>query len=475
MWNRIFEKIAAFFSVMVAFTACQEKTQEKPNVIYILADDLGYGDLGCYGQEIIQTPNIDRMAREGMRFTQHYSGCTVSAPSRCSLLTGLHTGHTYIRGNREILPEGQEPLPAETFTLARMMQEAGYTTACFGKWGLGFPGSEGVPNNQGFDEFFGYNCQRLSHRYYPYHIWHNGEKVVLEGNEDSVAQPKVYAQDLIQEQTLQFIREHRDKPFFMYVASLLPHAELVSPDDSIRAMYNDLPEGAAFHGVDSGENYRWSNYGSSAKPHADFASMVTRLDAYVGQIMDELRKTGLDKNTLVIFASDNGPHQEGGADPDFFKSYGPLKGYKRDVYEGGIRVPMIAWMPERIAAGATTDFVSAFWDIMPTMADLTGSELSATDGVSLLPTLFGEGEQKEHDYLYWEFHELGGRQALRRGDWKLIRQPVANAESRLELYNLKDDLHEDCNLATTYPERVFELEALMDSVREPSQLFNFGR
>lgn len=473
---KILKKIILFFAV-VFFVACQNKKQQKPNVIYILADDLGYGDLGCYGQKIIYTPNLDRMAEEGMRFTQHYSGCTVSAPSRCSLLTGLHTGHSYIRGNKEILPEGQEPLPEGTYTLPQMMQEAGYTTACFGKWGLGFPTSTGEPNKQGFDEFWGYNCQRLSHRYYPYYIWHNTEKIILEGNEDSVSEPKVYAQDVIQEQTLRFIREHKNEPFFMYVSALLPHAELVSPKDSIYAMYDGiLPESFVYQGVDSGLNYRISNYGSSLKPHTDFASMVTRLDAYVGQILEELRKNGLDKNTLVIFASDNGPHQEGGADPDFFNSYGPLKGCKRDVYEGGIRVPMIAWMPEKIAAGKTTDLVSAFWDIMPTMADLIGRDLPKTDGISLLPTLFAKGEQEQHEYLYWEFHELGGRQALRSGDWKIIRQPIKDAEkTSVELYNLTNDIHEDENLSEKYPDKLKELELLLDNARTESSLFNFGK
>lgn len=473
---KILKKIILFFAV-VFFVACQNKKQQKPNVIYILADDLGYGDLGCYGQKIIYTPNLDRMAEEGMRFTQHYSGCTVSAPSRCSLLTGLHTGHSYIRGNKEILPEGQEPLPEGTYTLPQMMQEAGYTTACFGKWGLGFPTSTGEPNKQGFDEFWGYNCQRLSHRYYPYYIWHNTEKIILEGNEDSVSEPKVYAQDVIQEQTLRFIREHKNEPFFMYVSALLPHAELVSPKDSIYAMYDGiLPESFVYQGVDSGLNYRISNYGSSLKPHTDFASMVTRLDAYVGQILEELRKNGLDKNTLVIFASDNGPHQEGGADPDFFNSYGPLKGCKRDVYEGGIRVPMIAWMPEKIAAGKTTDLVSAFWDIMPTMADLIGRDLPKKDGISLLPTLFAKGEQEQHEYLYWEFHELGGRQALRSGDWKIIRQPIKDTEkTSVELYNLMNDIHEDENLSEKYPDKLKELELLLDNARTESSLFNFGK
>ena len=446
---------------LIGMSGC-EKTPERPmNVVYILADDLGYGDVGCYGQQIIKTPNIDRMAKEGMLFTQHYAGCTVSAPSRCSLMTGLHTGHSQIRGNKEIKPEGQQPMTEDTYTLGKLMKSAGYTTGIFGKWGLGYPGSTSVPANMGFDEFFGYNCQRQAHSYYPDHLWHNSDTVFLHENDNEGR--KIYSQDLIHEQALKFIRDNKDKPFYAMLTYTLPHAELNLPHDSIYQMYENAFEEVPYDGK--------MGYHPSEKPYASFAAMVTRLDKYVGDVMAELKELGLDKNTIVIFTSDNGPHREGGANPDYFRSYGPLKGVKRDVYEGGIRVPMIAWGPEKIKAGVKSEHISAFWDVMPTLAELTGVTLpEAGDGISFLPTLLSEGEQKQHDYLYWEFHELNGREALRSGNWKLIRQPVVG-ETILELY----DIHEDNNLAQQNPEKVKELEVLMDGARTESPLFNFGR
>ena len=451
-----------------SLTDCKNQASEKEqplNVIYILADDLGYGDLGCYGQEKIKTPHIDQMAAEGMQFTQHYAGCTVSAPSRCSLMTGLHTGHSQIRGNREVRPEGQIPMEEGTFTIGRLMQDAGYKTGIFGKWGLGHPGSSSVPNQMGFDEFYGYNCQRLAHTYYPSHLWLNGDTVAFPEN---VNPGRVtYSQDLIHDQALQFIRENKDEPFFAMLTYTLPHAELNLPHDSIYRMYEN-----SFEEVP----YKYNGgYAASEKPYASFAAMVTRLDMYVGEIMQELKAQGLDKNTIVIVTSDNGPHSEGGANPDFFQSYGPLRGQKRDVYEGGIRVPFIAWCPEKIEAGVKNDHISAFWDMMPTLAELTGTEVPVeSDGVSFLPTLFSEDGQQQHEYLYWEFHELNGREALRSGNWKLIRQPVVG-ETILELYDLSNDIHEDHNLAAQYPEKVAEHEIILDNARTESPLFNFGR
>ena len=455
-------------SLLAGLSACKSTVQEQKtpmNVIYILVDDLGYGDLSCYGQQKFQTPNLDRMAAEGMLFTQHYAGCTVSAPSRASLMTGLHTGHTQVRGNREISPEGQEPMAEGTFTIGKLMQEAGYSTGIFGKWGLGYPGSVSVPNTMSFDEFYGYNCQRQAHTYYPSHLWHNGEKILFPENDN---QGRVtYSQDLIHEQALQFIRNNKDKPFFAVLTYTLPHAEMNVPHDSIYQQFENSFEETPYDGS--------RGYTPVEKPRATFAAMVTRLDMYVGEVLAELKALGLDKNTIVFFTSDNGPHREGGADPDFFQSYGPLKGTKRDLYEGGIRVPFIAWSPEKIAAGSRSDHVGAFWDMMPTLSELTGTELTVeTDGVSFLPTLFSKGEQKEHDYLYWEFHEMGGRQALLSGSWKLIRQPIVG-ETALELYDLSNDLHEDNNLAAENPEKVKELKALMNNARTESPLFNFGR
>ena len=452
---------------LLSVASCKSANEsEAPmNVIYILADDLGYGDLGCYGQEKIITPNIDKMASEGMKFTQHYAGCTVSAPSRCSLMTGLHTGHSQIRGNREIAPEGQQPMEDGTFTIGKLMKSAGYNTGIFGKWGLGYPGSVSTPNNMGFDEFFGYNCQREAHTYYPGHLWHNDTKVEYPENVNPGR--TTYSQDIIHDKALSFIRENKDKPFFAMLTYTLPHAELNLPHDSIYQMYENSFEEVPFV-------YR-GGYAASEKPKASFAAMVTRLDMYVGEVIAELKELGIDQNTLIILTSDNGHHREGGADPDFFKSYGPLRGVKRDLYVGGVRVPMIAWCPSKVEAGVENNHISAFWDMMPTLAELTGSEVtSETDGVSFLPTLFSQEGQKQHDYLYWEFHEMNGREALRSGKWKLIRQPIVG-ETILELYNLDEDIHEDNNLATIYPEKVEELTVILDNARTESEFFNFGR
>lgn len=445
--------------------------KETPvNVIYILADDLGYGDLGCYGQQIIQTPHLDRMAAEGMLFTQHYAGCTVSAPSRCSLMTGLHTGHSQIRGNREVKPEGQQPMAEGTYTLGKLMQSAGYTTGIFGKWGLGNPGSVSVPNKMGFDQFYGYNCQRKSHTFYPDHLWRNDQIVPLPENEDNAC--VTYSQDLIHAEAIRFIRDNHDKPFFAMLTYTLPHAELNLPHDSIYQLYENKFEETPFVGKYDNER---GGYNSSAQPKASFAAMVTRLDMYVGEVLAELKAQGIDKNTIVIFTSDNGPHREGGAAPSFFRSYGPLKGFKRDVYEGGIRVPMIAWCPDKIKGGKKSDHISAFWDVMPTLAELTGTPLPQPgDGISFLPTLLSKKDQPQHPYLYWEFHEQNGREALRAGNWKLIRQPVVG-KTLLELYDLSSDIHEDNNLADQQPEKLKELTLLLDGARTESPLFNFGQ
>ncbi len=455
----------SFGAVLLTGVSLYADEHAKINVVYILADDLGYGDLGCYGQEKIKTPNIDRLAREGMQFMQHYAGCTVSAPSRCSLMTGLHTGHCQIRGNKEIKPEGQQPMRADTYTVGKLMKSAGYKTGIFGKWGLGYPGSSSTPLKMGFDEFYGYNCQRQAHSYYPDHLWYNDTRVEIEENKKEGR--KVYSQDLIHEKAMKFIRDNKDRPFFTMLTYTLPHAELNLPHDSIYEMYKNAFEEVPYDGR--------MGYHFSRKPYASFAAMVSRLDKYVGEVVAELKELGLDKNTIVIFASDNGPHREGGANPDYFESYGPLRGVKRDVYEGGIRVPMIAWCPGKIAEGVKTYHISAFWDVMPTLAELTGTTLCvAGDGISFLPTIFSQKGQKQHSYLYWEFHELNGREALRCGKWKLIRQPVIG-ETILELYDLSKDIHEDNNLARQYPSKVKELAELMDNARTPSMLFNFGK
>ena len=447
-----------------------------PNIIYILADDLGYGDLGCYGQQKFTTPHIDRMAREGIRFTRHYSGSTVCAPSRSVLMTGFHTGHTPVRGNREVQPEGQFPLPASSVTVAEMLREKDYVTAAFGKWGLGFPGSEGDPLHQGFDRFFGYNCQRYAHRYYPAYLWDDSRQYVLEGN--NWTRTSLYAPDVIQEKTLDFIREHRDHPFFVFVPVILPHAELLVPRDTIFQRYlGDFPEEPyrGGPGAEYGPEMVIGRYCSQEAPRATFAAMVTRPDLYVGEILRTLEELGIAENTLVILTSDNGPHREGGADPEFFGSSGGLRGIKRDLYEGGIRVPMIAWWPGTIAPGRISDHVSAFWDVFPTLAELAGADPGDTDGISFLPELLGN-EQAAHPFLYWEFHEQGGKQALLLGDWKAIRLGVGTGDgTTLELYHLKDDPGENRDLAAKYPERAEEMLEIMQGQHQPSGVFRFGR
>ena len=448
---------------LYACTTAEKKQPQKPNVIYILADDLGYGDIEPYGQKIIRTPNLTKMASEGMRFTQHYAGSTVSAPSRGSLMTGLHTGHSQIRGNEEIAPEGQQPMEGNTFTIGKMMQESGYTTGLFGKWGLGYPESPSIPSKMGFNEFYGYNCQRQAHSYYPDHLWKNDTMVVLAGNQNG--ERTEYSQELIHQQALSFIRNNKDKPFFAMLTYTLPHAELNLPHDSIYQIYENMFEETPYTG----------GYHDSEKPRASFAAMVSLLDKYVGDVMQELKDLGIDDNTIVIFTSDNGPHMEGGGDPEFFNGSGPFRGVKRDLYEGGIRVPMIVRYPNHIKAGSTSDHMSAFWDIMPTLADLTHFKLPAnvdTDGISFLPTLLDKGKQKEHEYLYWEFHENGGRLALREGDWKIV---VLNAKSKdkevVELYNVVDDLGETTNLAKANPEKTKEMYDKMKTLRTESDAF----
>jgi arylsulfatase A-like enzyme len=456
-------------------TQPQKETQsQNPNIIYILADDLGYGDLSVYGQTHFQTPNLDKMASEGMLFTDHYAGTTVCAPSRSSLMTGMHTGHTPIRGNKEWKPEGQWPMADSTYTMAEMLKNAGYVTGAFGKWGLGFPGSEGDPNNQGFDKFYGYNCQRMAHNYYPGHLWDNETKVTLEENSgDKFA---IYAPELIHKRALQFIETNKDKPFFMFYPNVIPHAELLIPEENLaefRGKY--LPENH-YEGAEPGDpGFREGPYGTQPESHAAFAAMVTLLDKQVGEVLDKLKELGLDKNTIVMFTSDNGPHLEGGADPDYFDSNGPLKGYKRDLYEGGIRVPMIAWWPEKIEAGSRTNHPSAFWDIMPTLADLAGLEApKEIHGISFLPTLLNNENQKQHDYLYWEFHEKGGRKALRKDNWKLVSYDVFDPEKTTsELYDLSTDIGEENNVANEHPELVKELMDLMMNARIESEDFPF--
>ncbi|HCO86031.1 MAG TPA: arylsulfatase [Arenibacter sp.] len=480
-------KLIPFYYILIGvgilFTSCREEAKNeepkitevgKPNIIYILADDLGYGDLGVYGQKKFSTPNIDRLASQGIRFTQHYSGSTVCAPSRSALMTGMHTGHTVVRGNKEIQPEGQYPIPDNTYTLAEALKKAGYVTGAFGKWGLGFPGSEGDPVNQGFDTFFGYNCQRMGHNYYPYHLWSNRDSIVLKENLDKG--DGSYAPKLIHAQTLQFMEDNKEKPFFLYVPSIIPHAELVAPEDYMEKHRGKYPPEKVYKGTDDGPEFNLGPYRSQTESHAAFAAMVSLLDDQVGEIMDKVEALGLGNNTIIVFSSDNGPHQEGGADPEYFNSNGPLKGFKRDLYEGGIRVPMIVRWPGKIKANSQTDHISAFWDVFPTISEIAGVSVpNNLDGISFLPALMQNGNQKQHDYLYWEFHEKGGRQAIRKGIWKAVKYDVfKNADAPMELYNLKEDLGDENNVAKTQPEVVREMQAIFDSARTDSDVFTFS-
>jgi arylsulfatase A len=468
----------AFF---IFFTSCQNQSKEetellKPNIIYILADDLGYGDISCQGQTHFQTPNIDRLAKEGITFTQHYAGSTVCSPSRSVLLTGQHTGHTPIRGNKRDGAKGNWPMAADALTVAEILQENGYVTGAFGKWGLGYPGSEGDPNNQGFDEFFGYNDQTLAHNYYPYFLNHNQDTVWLEDNAGKGE--GTYAPIPIHEQAMKFLEDNKDQPFFMYYPSVIPHAELFAPEKYMEKYRGKFLPEKKYKGADEGHpRYKTGGYGSQPESHAAFAAMIDLLDEQVGQILSKLKKLGIDENTIVVFTSDNGPHLEGGADPDYFDSNGIYKGYKRDLYEGGIRVPMLVRWPGKIEAGSKTDHVSAFWDVLPTITDLIDAPTPENmDGISFLPSLLGEGNQKKHDYLYWEFHEKNGRLALRQGEWKLVRYDVfAPEKTTTELYNLETDPGEENNVAEANPEITSKLLQLLESARTPSEDFPFEK
>lgn len=440
----------------------QAQSAAKPNIILILADDLGYGDVGAYGQEKIKTPQLDRMAKEGMLFTQFYAGSTVCAPSRSALLTGLHTGHTPIRGNKGLKPEGQMPLPDTVTTFARELQKAGYTTAAFGKWGLGFITTTGDPQKQGFDEFYGYNCQTLAHNYYPDHLWQNHNRIELAENKKS---DSIYSADLIHRQALTFLAAKHDAPFFLYLPYTLPHADVVVPHDEVYWNYvKQFDEQPVTPPQNDKEGSHFDPY-----PHAAFAAMVARLDQYVGDILKLLSEKGMAQNTLVIFSSDNGPHREKGGDPAFFSSSGGLSGIKRDLYEGGIRVPFIAWQKGAIKPGSIYTKPAALWDLYPTFLQLAGQPLSkAIDGISLLPALQGK-PQPQHPYLYWELHESGGKQAVRMGNWKGIRLEVSKDKNApLALYNLATDPREKNNVALQFPGVAAQLLKLMQEAYVPT-------
>jgi arylsulfatase A-like enzyme len=412
-----------------------------PNIIFILADDLGYGELGCYGQQKIKTPNLDRMAAEGMRFIQCYAGTTVCAPSRAALMTGLHTGHTRVRGNLAV------PLQAEDVTVAEVLKGAGYRTGAVGKWGLGLAQTPGTPNQHGFDEWFGYLGQTAAHNYYPTQLYRNDRVFVLEKNlGDKKGQ---YSHDLFSMVASNFVRLDPRRPFFLYLAYTIPHA-----NNELKAKGMEVP---------SAEPYAQEDW---PEPEKNKAAMITRMDRDIGELFKHLKALKIDEQTIVFFSSDNGPHKEGGVKPEFFKASGPLRGIKRDMYEGGIRVPMIVRWPGRIQSGAVSDEVWTFWDFLPTAADIAGlPKPEKTDGISILPTLLGQPQTNRHEFLYWEFHEEGSKQAVRMGDWKAIRLEMGKP---LELYDLKSDLHEDHNVAAEHADVVARIEACLKTARTDS-------
>ena len=451
----------------------------KPNVILIVADDLGYAELGCYGQKWIKTPNIDRIAAEGMRFTQFYSGSPVCAPSRCVLLTGKHTGHAYIRDNgnpkhlqhlrEKFLWEfpGQNPIPDSEVTIAELLKEKGYATAGAGKWGLGHFGTTGDPNKQGFDLFYGFNCQVHAHNHYPRFLWRNNVKEPLPGNNRTL-DGETYSQDKFAQVALEFIREHKNRPFFLYLPFAIPHLSIQVPAESL-AQYKDvIPE----------EEYNHRGYLKHPYPRAGYAAMISHIDRDIGKIMGLVRELGLDDDTIILFTSDNGPTygRLGGSDSTFFESAGPLRGLKGSTYEGGIRVPLVARWPGHIEPGGESDFLAAFWDLLPTFCDIAGAAPPPDiDGLSILPTLLGKGEQEPHEFLFWEFPSYGGQQAVRLGDWKATRQKIFQGNRKLELYNLADDIGEQHDVAAEHPEVVKQIESILETERTDSELFPIFR
>lgn len=504
-----YQLYSTILGITLLFISCQDitlketKTSQKPNIIYILADDLGYGELGILGQEKIETPNLDGLRKGGMLLTQHYTGAPVCAPARCMLMTGKHSGNAHVRGNDEWKKrgdvwshqamldnpklEGQRPIPDSLITVGEVLKSAGYRTGLVGKWGLGAPETEGIPNKQGFDFFFGYNCQRQAHTLYPTHLWKNEERVFLENkilpphqgfpeNADSTDinnfqkyNQKDYAPEVMHREALTFLEENEGNPFFLYYASPLPHVPLQAPQKWVEYYQKKFGEEAPYIG---------KSYFPCYSPRATYAAMISYLDEQVGDLISKLKDLGVYENTLIIFSSDNGPTYAGGADTPFFDSakpfnteYGRGKGF---LYEGGVRVPTIAHWKGKIEAGSTSDHISIFYDFLPTVCDLIDIDVPPTDGISFLPTLLSQN-QLQHEYLYWEYPEYGGQQAVRMGKWKAIRTKMHKGNLELELYDLESDKAEQNDVASLNPEIIKEMEKVLktEHTRSPFERFQF--
>lgn len=450
------------FLLSIAISICSIAISQtkQPNIIFLLADDLGYGDIDCYGQQKIATPNIDQLAKEGMRCTQFYSASPVCAPARTSFMTGMHTGHSVIRGNKTIGVEGQVPLPDNTITFPMLLQQKGYNTAAFGKWSLGFIGTSGEPAKKGVAEFYGYNCQTQAHNYYPDHLWHNSTKIAFVNNPEV---HNVYSADDIHNKALAYLQQQSKQPFFMYLPYTLPHGDLSVPHDTLYNHYvkqfgeTALPKPADYKAKEG----KWFE----PYPHAAFAAMVARLDQFVGDINKVLKQKGLEENTIFIFTSDNGPHKEDGGDPGFFNGTAGYRGIKRDVYEGGIKEPFIAKWKDHIKAGSENSFTFALWDIFPTFLEVAKiKNTTKVDGISIMPTLLGK-PQLPHPYLYWELGEAGSKQAIRVGNWKAVRlNIITNSNAPIELYNLKNDPLEKHDVSLTQKQIADKLGKMMDTI-----------
>jgi arylsulfatase A len=477
---RVFFCLGLFLTALLA----DGQAVRKPNIIYIYADDLGYGELGCYGQTKIKTPHLDKMAAEGIRFQKHYTSTPVCAPARCMLLTGRHGGHSFIRGNYELggfsddKEGGQMPLPEGTVTIARVLKNAGYVTGAFGKWGLGMANTTGNPNQQGFDYFYGYLDQKQAHNYYPTHLWDNGKWDTLNNPVIDVHRKlapdapdsafdyfkgKEYAIDKIADRAQQFIAENQKRPFFLYLPMTIPHVSLQVPDEAVKEYIGQF---------DEKPYYGSRNYASTRYPLSTYAAMITYLDKQVGKIQAQIKALGLDENTIIMFSSDNGTTFNGGTDARFFNSVAGLRGMKMDIYEGGIREPFIARWPGKIKAGTTTDFVSVQYDIFATLSEIAGVKTPPpSDGISLVPVLTGKGKTQQREYLYFEFPEKSGEIAIRFERYKAVKSGIKkNKNAAWELYDMQNDEKETNDIAAQHPEIIGRLDDIVKKEHRPATL-----